>query len=160
MDIYRELAERLRQTTGSRPVALTQGIITQVDGLLCRVRIGTLEVPGVRLRASETEQGGQLLVTPKVGTAVIVGSLTGDLSQLVVLHADCAESIVMGGGALGGLVNIAELTARLNSLVDAFNRHTHQVTVSHPGGTFTTMQPAQGAERFNRGDYEDSRVTH
>ena len=126
MDRYKELAERLKAATGGRETVLTQGIVTKVDGLLCEVKIGGLTVPDVRLRASETEDSGQLLIVPKVGTAVTVGSLTGGLSELVVLAVDHVERITVNGGQLGGLVNIGELTARLNAFVDAFNAHTHQ----------------------------------
>ena len=94
MDRYKELAERLKAATGGRETVLTQGIVTKVDGLLCEVKIGGLTVPDVRLRASEMEDSGQLLIVPKVGTAVTVGSLTGGLSELVVLAVDHVD--IMG----------------------------------------------------------------
>ncbi len=154
MDHYKELAERLKAVMGVADTVLTQGIVTQVDGLLCTVQIGGITVPGVRLRASETANAGQLLIVPRVGTAVTVGSLSGDLSELVVLAVDCAETVTINGGQLGGLVNIAALTDKLNALVKAFNAHTHQ-GVHGPTGA-----PLKSAEAFSRGDYEDSKVTH
>ena len=154
MDRYKELAERLKAATGGRETVLTQGIVTKVDGLLCEVKIGGLTVPDVRLRASATEDSGQLLIVPKVGTAVTVGSFTGGLSELVVLAVDHVERITVNGGQLGGLVNIGELTARLNALVDAFNAHTHQGTHG------PTSAPLKSAEAFSRGDYEDEKITH
>ena len=150
MDRYKELAERLKAATGGRETVLTQGIVTKVD----EVKIGGLTVPDVRLRASEMEDSGQLLIVPKVGTAVTVGSLTGGLSELVVLAVDHVERITVNGGQLGGLVNIGELTARLNALVDAFNAHTHQGTHG------PTSAPLKSAEAFSRGDYEDEKITH
>ena len=140
MDRYKELAERLKAATGGRETVLTQGIVTKVDGLLCEVKIGGLTVPDVRLRASETEDSGQLLIVPKVGTAVMA--------------VDHVERITVNGGQLGGLVNIGELTARLNALVDAFNAHTHQGTHG------PTSAPLKSAEAFSRGDYEDEKITH
>lgn len=154
MDRYKELAERLKTAVGGMDTVLTQGIVTKVNGLLCEVKIGGVTVPDVRLRASETENSGQLLVVPKVGTAVTVGSLTGDLSGLVVLAVDCAEAITVNGGKLGGLVNIEELTAKLNALVDVFNAHTHQ-GVDGPTGA-----PLTRAGTFCRSDYEDGKITH
>ena len=38
--------------------------------------------------------------------------------------------------------------------------HTHQVTVAHPGGTFTTVKPMKAANRFDKGDYEDETIKH
>lgn len=154
MDKYKELAERLKAAAGGSGTTLTQGIVTRVDGVLCDVKIGGITVPGVRLRASEADDSGHMLIVPKVGTAVTVGSLTGDLAQLVVLHVDHAEKVILNGGSLGGLVNIGELTEKLNALVDAFNSHTHQ-GVHGPTGA-----PLKSTETFSREDYEDATITH
>ncbi|WP_321977785.1 hypothetical protein [Prevotella sp.] len=89
-----------------------------------------------------------------------MGSLSGDMAELVVVQVDHVERIEVNGGLLGGLVNIEELTAKINELVDAFNSHTHQVTVAHPGGTFTTVKPMKAANRFAKGDYEDETIKH
>lgn len=156
MDRYRELAERLRgiQDYGHRDVLLTQGTVESVHGVTCDVRIGGIVVPDVRLKASETADSGRMLVVPAVGSAVIAGSLTGDLSQLVVLHVDRVERIEINGGRLGGLVNIGELTSRLNALVEAFNTHTHTSSQGQTG------PPVQRAETFKRNDYEDILIRH
>ncbi len=161
MDPYRLLREQLKGMAGAtKDTVLCQGIVEAVQGNLCTVAIGGISIPGVRLKASELDDSAQLLVTPKVGTAVTVGSLSGDLTELVVLKADRIESIVVNGGRLGGLVNIAQLTERLNRLVEAFNGHTHRVTVTHPGGTFLTVTPTATAAAFDRADYEDTTVKH
>lgn len=160
MDEYRRLHELLKGSGAGRETTLYQGIVKSVEGQTCTVAVGGVDVPGVRLKASETEDAGRMLVTPKVGTAVTMGSLSGDLAELVVVQVDRIEQIVINGGKLGGLVNIEELTAKINELVDAFNGHTHQVTVAHPGGTFTTVKPMRAASRFERGDYEDETIKH
>lgn len=159
MDDYRELRDRLT-AIGGKDITIYQGIVKKVHGCLCDVEIGRIVIPGVRLRASETEDQGAMLLTPKIGTAVTVGSLSGDLSQLVVLQVDHIESIVINGGKLGGLINIEALTDKINELIQAFNNHTHQVTVSHPGGTFTTVQPASTASTLDRKDIEDVSIKH
>lgn len=161
MDPYRQLQEHLRNAAGAgKTVAIYQGIVKSVSGNLCEVAVGGITIPGVRLKASETDDDGQMLVTPKVGTAVTIGSLSGDLSELVVLQVDHIDTIVVNGGRLGGLINIEQLTAKINALVEAFNNHTHQVTVSHPGGTFLTVTPTGQASKFDRGDYEDETIKH
>lgn len=159
MDDYRELRDRLAGI-GGKKITIYQGIVKKVQGCLCDVEIGRIVIPGVRLRASEKEDQGAMLLTPKIGTAVTVGSLSGDLSQLVVLQVDHIENIVINGGKLGGLINIEALTAKINELIEAFNNHTHQVTVSHPGGTFTTVAPASPASSLNRDDFEDASIKH
>ncbi|TGX82984.1 hypothetical protein E5358_04810 [Palleniella muris] len=160
MDDYRILRDYLTKISGGRTITICQGIVKNVEGCLCEVEIGNIVIPDVRLRASETDDAGQLLITPKRGSAVTVGSLSGDLAQLVVLQVDHAETVVVNGGKLGGLVNIAQLTQKINELVKTFNSHTHDVTVSHPGGKFTTIKPGTEADEFNKDDYEDLKVTH
>lgn len=161
MEPYRQLQEHLKSITGnSKNIAIYQGIVKSVDGNLCEVAIGALTIPGVRLKASELDDDGQMLVTPKIGSAVTIGSLSGDLNELVVLQVDHIETIVINGGKLGGVVNIEQLTDKINELVDAFNNHTHKVTVSHPGGTFETVKPLTSAKSFNKTDYEDVKIKH
>lgn len=160
MDEYRRLQELLRGAGGGRETTLYQGVVKSVEGQTCTVTVGKVDVSGVRLKASETEDKGRMLVTPKVGTAVTMGSLSGDMAELVVVQVDHVERIEVNGGLLGGLVNIGELTVKINELVDAFNSHTHQVTVAHPGGTFTTVKPMKAANRFAQGDYEDETIKH
>lgn len=159
MNEYSELKKYLNEI-GGKGIAITQGIVKTVSGNLCEVEIGNIVIPDVRLRASELDDNGEMLVTPKVGSAVTIGSLSGDLTQLVVLQVDHVETIVINGGKLGGLINIEQLTEKINDLVKTFNSHTHQVTVSHPGGTFTTVKPGSSASSFKKGDYEDEKIKH
>lgn len=159
MNEYSKLKEYL-SGFGGKGIAITQGIVKSVTGNLCDVEIGNIVIPDVRIRASELDDAGEMLVTPKIGSAVILGSLSGDLSQLVVLRVDHIESIIINGGKLGGLVNIEQLTDKINELVNTFNTHTHNVTVSHPGGTFTTVAPGSSASSFNKDDYEDENIKH
>ena len=161
MDDYRQLQEHLRNVAGGRKtISIYQGIVKSVDGNLCEVTVGNINIPGVRLKASELDDDGLMLITPKVGSAVTIGSLSGDLTELVVLKVDHIETIVINGGKLGGLINIGQLTDKINELVESFNSHTHQVTVSHPGGTFTTVKPMESAKTFDKGDYEDDKIKH
>ena len=161
MDEYRKLQENLKRASGNgRTISIYQGIVKSVTGNLCEVTVGGITIPGVRLKASEMDDDGKMLITPKIGSAVTIGSLSGDLAELVVLQVDHIETIVINGGKLGGLINIEQLTDKINELVEAFNGHTHQVTVSHPGGTFTTVKPTSSAKSFKKGDYEDVKIKH
>lgn len=161
MDEYRKLQENLKRASGNgRTISIYQGIVRSVTGNLCEVTVGGITIPGVRLKASEMDDDGKMLITPKIGSAVTIGSLSGDLAELVVLQVDHIETIVINGGKFGGLINIEQLTDKINELVEAFNAHTHQVTVSHPGGTFTTVKPTCSAKSFKKDDYEDAKIKH
>lgn len=154
MNEYSKLKDYLAQIGGGRDITIYQGIVNSVDGYMCEVQVGGIAIPDVRLRASETDDDGQMLITPKVGSAVTIGSLSGDLSQLVVLQVDHIETIVINGGKLGGLINIAQLTEKINELVNTFNSHTHT------GVHGPTSAPLIQATTFEKGDYEDETIKH
>lgn len=163
MDQYRRLRDNLMQMMGAgKEITIWQGIVKSVEGTTCTVTFGTIDVEGVRLRASLAENESHLLIVPKVGTAVVVGSLSNDLSLLVVLAVDEVESITINGGKLGGLINIESLTQKINELVRTFNNHTHQVstTGSATAQTGTAAAVTSKASELNKSDYEDTKVTH
>lgn len=163
MDQYRRLRDNLMQMMGAgKEITIWQGIVKSVEGTTCTVTFGKIDVEGVRLRASLAENESHLLIVPKVGTAVVVGSLSNDLSLLVVLAVDEVESITINGGKLGGLINIESLTQKINELVRTFNNHTHQVstTGSATAQTGTAAAVTSKASELNKSDYEDVKVTH
>lgn len=161
------LIRNIRAAAGPQPLTVYQGIVASVEGITCTVTFGSQDVSGVRLRASEADNKAQILLVPRVGTAVIVGSLSGDLSQLVVLSVDEVERIEINGGKLGGIINIEELTAKINQLVNAFNAHTHTMP---PGtvivGRYSNANPiivpktTAPTVKFNKTDYEDTTIKH
>lgn len=155
MDQYKELATLIKQASseGGR-VTILQGIVKEVSGVTCIVEIGSITVSDVRLRASEKQEETQILITPAIGSAVILASLSGDMTNLVVVAVDVAESITINGGKLGGLINIEALTAKLNELVQVFNSHTHTA----PNGP--TTPPTTSANQLQRKDYEDEKIKH
>ena len=93
MQPEQRLIRNLQAAVGPAQLTVYQGIVASVEGVTCTVTFGSQDVSGVRLRASEAENDSQILLVPRVGTAVIVGSLSGDLSQLAVLSVDAVERI-------------------------------------------------------------------
>lgn len=171
MDQNRRLKNNIKSIVGPAPMTIYQGIVTTTDGITCSCRFGSTEISDIRLRASLTGRDRQMLVVPKTGSAVIVGSLSGDLSSLVVLQVDEIDRIEINGGQLGGLVNIGDLTDRINELVDAFNRHTHSiptgaVAVTGASGAASNAAPVtvpaitDKAQQLERDDFEDKDIMH
>lgn len=161
MDEYRKLADNLNNLAKPNGcLAIYQGIVTKVHGSLCDLQIGNILIEDVRLKASETTDDGEFLLIPAIGSAVTVGSLSGDLSQLVVIAFDKVDSIkatgtiTINGGKLGGMININDLTAKLNELVQKYNSHTHTT----PHGV--SGVPISSAANFNVSDYEDNKIKH
>lgn len=124
------------------------------------------------------------IITPK-GTKILINDRTGE----IVLESPCkitlysddsidigaigdvnltAEHTIINGGVNEGMVNINELTEKLNNLVNeveslrnTFNNHTHS-GVTPGGGTTspTTTQYSRSITQFNKSDYEDTVFTH
>lgn len=166
----RRLADNIKRLNPTS-MWLTQGEVVAVEDLTCTVKIGDAEIEGVRLRASLTGRDRQILTVPKVGSCVTLGCLTADLNNLVVLQVDEVEKVIVNGGKLGGLIDIAILTDKINELVDAFNRHTHTIEIGaiQTQGSSTSQAnmaavtvPAVSipAQALNRNDYEDKAVVH
>lgn len=109
---------------------------------------------------------GVVLATDKIESAELVIGETSAVLDADGLRAETSkmsvhinkEDIVFNGGNLDGLVIIQKLTDKLNELVNTFNSHTHNVTVSHPGGLFTTVAPDSTANPFNKADYENTKI--
>lgn len=171
MQPEQRLIRNLHAAMGPKPITVYQGIVASVEGVTCTVSFGDQDVSGVRLRASEAENDAQILLVPRVGTAVIVGSLSGDLSQLAVLSVDAVERIEINGGRLGGLINIEALTAKINALVKAFNEHTHtigggSIVVGPPSAPMVNYNPIvvpkvlSPASELDKRDYEDETIKH
>lgn len=154
MDQYRRLGMNIRRAVEGKGITVYQGIVRSIEGMTCTVTFGSLDVDGVRLKASVTDTDDKCIIVPKPGSAVIVGSLSGDLNNLVVLSVDEVREIVINGGRNGGLVNIASLTDSINRLVDAFNSHTHPVSGAVAGTVATPMQ------HLDKDEYEDNNIRH
>ena len=87
------LAKNIRDIAGNSQIAIYQGIVSKVDGSSCTIKFGRQEITDVRLRASLSKNDKQILIVPRKGTAVVVGSLSGDsdnaisaLTEFSVLH--------------------------------------------------------------------------
>lgn len=111
-----------------------------------------------------------VVIYPAIGAVCLVAIVEGQPSDAFLISASDVErieitasaSIVMNGGDNGGLINIEELTEKINLLVDTFNKHTHQVSTtgsatSQVGTAAATSTPV---DKLRREDYEDKLITH
>lgn len=168
MDTYRRLADVLKGVNPQAINPIIQGKMGNVDGNTCTVIIDDIEISDVRLRASTVDNNSEMLIVPKLGTTVIIGSLTGDLDELVVLTCDEIETIVINGGTLGGLVKINELktqlakvTSRIDGIISAINAGV--VTTGDGGAALLTKIKAGLAQITNKESFdniEDDKIKH
>lgn len=162
-------------------VRLEIGTVKEVDekeGTCTVERDGSPELHEVRLNAVIDEGlTDKFTVIPAKGSFVWVMSLGENTEGLVVATSKIekviiqageisvdvsADGVVMNGGKLGGMIDIAKLTDKVNTLVDTFNGHTHQVstTGSASSQTGTATAVTSKAVKLKRGDYEDDNVKH
>lgn len=141
-------------------------------------RDGSPELYEVRLNAVIDEKiTDSFTVFPAVGSYVMVLLIGGVTEGLVVatskidkvmiktggVSVDVSTSgIVMNGGKLGGLIDIAKLTEKINGFIDIYNSHTHTVstTGSASAQSGSTISLSSAATRLSKGDYEDEKVKH
>lgn len=169
-----------RQLAGFNPKAQSTIVATVQDidesEWTCTLLDDELEIPGVRLKTIVGENKG-IIKVPKIGTYVLA-ILDEDTGEWVVQMAEEYDrivivvgssiidmtdgSILINGGNLGGMVKIAELTDKLNDLVNSYNNHTHQVNTagSATSQTGTAMTVIAKASTFSKSDYEDSSFKH
>lgn len=168
MDKFRELADRLKDLN-PKTGAIFQGIVKGLDGITCTVSIGEIDIPDVRIRASETaNDNSQMLVCPKIGSAVILGSLSGDYTDLAILSVDEVDHIIINGGKKGGLINVTDLVNRLNTIERDINTlksaFASWVAVPQDGGAAlkiaTSAWSGSQLQPTTKEQIEDNLVTH
>ncbi|MDR3226132.1 MAG: hypothetical protein LBT56_00475 [Prevotellaceae bacterium] len=80
MDTYSGIKEKIRRIAGTEKLQQTTVFPAQVEkitGTTCTVKIDELLMNDVRLRAVINNENEQLLITPKVGSYVLIVDLSG-----------------------------------------------------------------------------------
>ena len=154
----------------SKLSALILAEVKQVDGTTCTVTIDGLELREVRLRAVVNDEESGIVVTPKVGSMVMISDLSnGNMNDWAVMMYSEIETIAINGGKNKGLINIEDLTDKLNALVDWCENHTHSGVITAVSGgsgapavgtNGNTGKPITAPNTFNQSDYEDDKITH
>lgn len=152
------------------------GKVKNVDGESCTVDIAGIELDEVRLTAVNDGADGKLLLIPKTDSMVLLADMSGgELRDLAVvgftnvekIEATC-EQITLNGGDNGGLVNIKDLTDKLNNLEKDINKLKQVFTLWTPvpqdGGSSLkagiTSWAAQQLVQTQVSDIEDDKITH
>lgn len=106
----RDIKDYLRKLGGNGGSWFATGEVKSVGGETCTVQVGGLVLEEVWLTGVHDQKEKSLVVTPKVGSMVLMADMSGgELRQLVVVGYTEVERIVVNGGEKGGLVNIEEL---------------------------------------------------
>ncbi len=94
MDKLSEIKKLLKEMLGNTTHTPFTAKVKSVEGITCTVEInGNLSIPNVRLRATANDGDNNLLITPKVGSKVMLLSNTGELDNLTVIKCDQVDKV-------------------------------------------------------------------
>ncbi len=88
-DVFNEALKKNNNT-----IPLINAEVVSVEDESCTVKIDELIIDEVRLKATINGSSNKVLIQPKIGTMVLIGSLTGDLKDLAVLNVDEIEKLL------------------------------------------------------------------
>ena len=140
MDIYAKIANQLRdfQRAGRTPMIFPCKVVSVEDNT-CTVDFDGLQLSDVRLSATVDSAIEPIIITPAIGSTVVVVDLSGEMRELCVLLYSSVQSINIMGGHNGGLCitpklveNLNKLTARVDGIIDAL---TNSATTPNDGGS-------------------------
>lgn len=151
--------------------------VVAVSGQTCSVRIDSITLSSVRLRATiNTNHQSQLLITPKVGSLILVADLSdGNLENLAAFAFSEIErvelttsKIVLNGGKNDGTVKIQPLIDQLNALENDINKlksaFSTWTPIPNDGGatlkTAATNWATSTLKTTTKGDLENPEVLH
>lgn len=89
-----EIKNKLRQIVDANPNLPIQARVVSLEGDSCTIKLASgLELDEVRLKATINGGNNFFLIRPKVGSKVLILSITGKLDDLMVLRIDEIENI-------------------------------------------------------------------
>ena len=102
MDTYGKIKQKIQNIAGDKSsiTCIQSAEILSVKGETCTVKIDTLTVEDVRLRAVINGNNEKILITPKVGSYVLVADLSGGnhRDMAVVSFSEVENINVEAGG--------------------------------------------------------------
>jgi hypothetical protein len=159
-----ELIEAIR-TLVDVPQQVILGEVTSVD---TGSQIATIKLDesgnvtyDVRLKAIIDNNQNGFVVFPKTGAKLLAAKIYNNDDYVMLTCSENSE-VWINGKENGDLINISEITNKLNNLVSEVdslkqwaNGHAHPSNGSPPGTTFTGSFSS-----FNEDDYNDEKVKH
>ncbi|MDR0726402.1 MAG: hypothetical protein LBF59_10415 [Prevotellaceae bacterium] len=138
MEIYGKIKQKIREISDSSKggvSAVFTAEVASVSGETCTVRLEDLSVSDVRLRAVINQGAEKLLITPKIGSYVLVADLSGgNYRDLAVVSYSEIESmeykdaqgfeITVKGGKMSVKNGSYGIKQALDELIDAIGRLT------------------------------------
>lgn len=172
MDVYGNINQTLQKICQTQKDIFYIAQVKQVSGQTCTVIINnTLELTDVRLRAVVNDEQSGILVTPTVGSFVMITDLSnGDKRDWAVVMYSQIDKIEINSGKNGGLINIEDLKNNLDQLknyVEALNTAVStglsaigESTAASGTAGKTAYTTAMTGKSINFQNMEDTKITH
>lgn len=150
MDVYGQIAEKVKSIVGVKDTPIFPAEVKSVDGDTCSVMVGKLQLSDVRLRAVVNDKDDKLLITPAIGSHVLVADLSnGNFRDLAVLTYSEPEKIETKIGQMevtlsGEKISIKKGSINLFDLLDGLITQILALTV--PTGTGPSGTPVNASE--------------
>lgn len=140
--------------------------VNSVSGNLCQCTTLAGEKDLVDVRLSSESDVTNILITPSVGSVVMVGMID-DVNGVVVMYGKI-DSIAIHGAQYDGLVRVSDLTTKLNnlenklnSIISIFNTHVHSGVQTGSGSSAVTPTLITGTiTPTNQSEIENTKVKH
>lgn len=149
VDKYKKLVDTMKAAVKQTlPLSLFNAEVKSVEGESCTVMVGELELDEVRLKATINDEDNKIIVVPKVGSKVLIGSLSGDLADLSVLKIDEIEKIEYEQDGLSieidsvsKKVSVKNESTSLKDIMQELSDLLKQFKVNTPSGPSTNILP-------------------
>lgn len=146
MDSLSKIKKSLREVVGVKPNLPLSGTVESVSDEVCSVKLKSgLVLTDVKLKATINKSNDYLLLKPKVGSSVVMLSLSGELENLTVIKIDKVETIEYNQNGLNVLIDSTDGKVRIKnnsvSLIDLLTELTETLktlkvyTPAGPSGT-------------------------
>lgn len=171
MDPLSEIREKIKRiANGNGSCTCFTAKVTSLDGETCDVELEGMKLTDVRLRAVMNGEDSKILVTPKIGSHVLVVDLSGNLSQLAVvgysevekIEIDATDKIIFNGGNNKGLVKVEEMVSWMQKVYNDMQTLTGLLLSSPVAGngaalaiSFTPSTPSPIID-----DFQNKDITH
>lgn len=144
MDKISKIRKSIREVAGIQLNLPFTAKVTAVQNETCSVELKSgLKLTDVKLKATINEGADYIVLKPKVGSMVVMISLSGELDNLTVIKIDSIEKIEVKQGTLDLMIDSGDGKVQLKngavSLVDVF---TELATTLKQLKVFTPVGPS------------------
>lgn len=154
---------------GASGTSIFEAQVISASETSCTINYQGIHHSDVRLVAGMSGSTATIIAKPATGSTVLVADLSaGKFRDMVVILTETTDSIVINGGQNGGLINIQDLTDRLNTIERDLNTIKRVFNTWTPspqdGGAALKTAAAQWSSdtitETTTADIEDQKVLH